>query len=291
MEHKGKPRGGVGLLGLVAATALLLAAPGTRAAVNTGNVNFNAGMDFTTAYFFRGILQERNGFIWQPHGEIDYHIYKNENGLLTDFTIYAGNWNSIQSEKTLASGHGPGNWYEADIWAGLQFGFYNTLTFRPFYYVYTYPNGAFPTVQEMDLLASLNDAQWLGPFALNPSVLMAWEIQNTALGSKEGTYAEVDINPNWVVLPSDTYPVTLALPMQVGMSVSDYYDAPHADQGFGFYKGGATLSVPLAFIPEKYGSWSVAGGAAVYVFNSNLKELNKGNNPWVVGTWSLNWTY
>src|SRR4029077_2705954 len=107
--------------------------------------------------------------------------------------------------------------------------------------------------QEMNFAVSLFDAQWLGAFALNPSVLMAWEIQNTALGTKPGTYAEVDINPNWVVLPSDTYPVTLALPMQIGMSVSDYFsatDAPGTDQGFGFYKGGATLSVPLAFMPE-----------------------------------------
>jgi hypothetical protein len=70
------------------------------------------------------------------------------------------------------------------------------------------------------------------------------------------------------------------------------YESPSGnDQAFGFYKGGVTLSVPLGFVPEEYGSWNVAAGPAVYAFNSNLKNFNKGNNPWVVGTVSLNFTY
>ena len=88
----------------------------------------------------------------------------------------------------------------------------DTVEIKPFYYLYMYPNGAFPSVQEMDVAVSLFDAQWLGAFALNPSVLMAWEFDNTALGTKPGTYAEVDINPNWVIYQDDTYPVSLAVP-------------------------------------------------------------------------------
>jgi hypothetical protein len=87
--------------------------------------------------------------------------------------------------------------------------------------------------------------------------------------------------------------VSLAIPMQVGMSVSDYYESPTTgkDNSFGFFKAGLTFSVPLGFVPEEYGSWSVAAGPAVYAFGTNLKNYNKGNNPWVVGTASLNFSY
>jgi hypothetical protein len=294
MEHSRKGRGGACILGLAVGAAMLLATPGAFAAPNSGLIQFNVGSDFTTAYFFRGILQERNGFIWQPHAEIDANLYKEEGAGLSSVTLFVGTWNSIQSEKTLSrgGGTGPGNWYESDFYSGVKFSLLDTVEIKPFYYLYMYPNGAFPSIQEMDVAVSLFDAQWLGAFALNPSVLMAWEIQNTALGTKPGTYAEFDINPNFVIYQDDTYPVNLAIPMQVGMSVGNYYESPSGnDQAFGFYKGGLTFSVPLGFIPEEYGAWSVSAGPAVYVFNSNLKNYNKGNNPWVVGTASLNFSY
>ena len=63
------------------------------------------------------------------------------------------------------------------------------------------------------------------------------------------------------------------------------------DNSFGFFKAGLTFSVPLGFIPEEYGSWSVAAGPAIYAFGTNLKAINEGNNPWVVGTASLNFSY
>jgi hypothetical protein len=294
MEHCRERRGRAAILGLALGVAMLIAAPRAFAAPNSGLVQFNMGMDFTTAYFFRGILQERGGFIWQPHGEVDVNLYKEEGAGLSGVTFFVGSWNSIQSEKTLSrgGGTGPGNWYESDVYSGFKFSLLDTVEIKPFYYLYTYPNGSFPSIQEMDVAVSLFDAQWLGTFALNPSVLMAWEFDNTALGTQPGTYAEVDINPNFVIYQDDTYPVNLAIPMQVGMSVGNYYESPSGrDQAFGFYKGGLTFSVPLGFMPEEYGSWSVAAGPAVYVFNSNLKNYNKGNNPWVVGTVSLNFSY
>jgi hypothetical protein len=295
MEHSRKGRRCAGLLlGLAIGAAMLLAAPRAFAGPNSGSVQFSFGMDFTTAYFFRGILQERDGFIWQPYGEINVPLYVDEGAGLSKFTLFVGNWNSIQSEKTLSrgGGSGPGNWYESDVYAGLKFSLFDTVELKPYYYVYTYPNGAFPTIQEIDFAASLNDAQWLDKFALNPSALMAWEFDNTTLGTKEGTYAEVNIRPSFTVYDDETYPVSLAIPMTVGMSVSDYYESPSGrDQSFGYYKAGLIASVPLGFIPEEYGAWAISAGPSIYAFNSNLKNYNKGNNPWVVGTVSLTFSY
>ena len=60
---------------------------------------------------------------------------------------------------------------------------------------------------------------------------------------------------------------------------------------FGFFQSGLDLSIPLAFIPEEYGAWSVHGGASVYTFGTALKEANKGDDPWVVGTWGIAMAY
>ena len=58
----------------------------------------SAGVDFTNAYIFRGIVQEDEGFIGQPWAELDYNVYSSETGFLRDVTIAyemykASGWN------------------------------------------------------------------------------------------------------------------------------------------------------------------------------------------------------
>ena len=281
------------VLGAVVGAVALAGVAGTAmAGPNSGKVSFSFGNDFTTAYFFRGILQERDGFITQPYGEINFNLYSDEEGPLTGITLLGGMWNSVHSERTLSDGDGPDNWYEADLYAGMKFTLLGKVDLKGVYIAYTYPNGAFPTVQELDLTVALNDSEWLGAFAMYPSFTWAWEMDNTALGDDSGRYLEFNARPAFTIVESDTYPVTLAFPLQVGLSAGNYYEIGlDTDQTFGFFKGGAVLSVPLAFIPSDYWSWSVSGGASIYAFGNNLKQINEDDTPWVVGTWSLNWTY
>lgn len=260
---------------------------------NTGKLTFSAGNDFTTAYFFRGILQERDGFITQPYGEIGIKLYENEDkeSPFNAFSLFVGSWNSVHSKQTL-NVSGPDNWYESDVYAGAKFNLFSNTEAKLFYIAYTYPNGAFNTVQEVDGSVSFNDSEWLGAFALNPSATVAAELENTALGPNRGWYMQLGVRPGGVLINDDTYPLSIAFPMNVGLSLSDYYETTSTnDQTFGFFQGGAVLSVPLAFIPSDYGSWSASAGASVYTFGSHLKAANKGDDPWVVGTWSLNFTY
>jgi hypothetical protein len=262
------------------------------AAPNTGKLTFSGGNDFTTAYFFRGILQERDGFITQPYGEVGVKLYEEEEGPVRGFTLFAGLWNSIHGKATLATGSGPTNWYEADAYAGGKLNLFGNTEAKFSYIAYTYPNGAFPTVQELDFSLGLNDSEWLGAFALNPSVLIASELENTALGPNRGWYMQFGLRPGGTLIDHETYPVSLAFPMTMGISLSDYYETTASnDDTFGFFQGGAVLSVPLAFIPEDYGAWSASAGASVYTFGPNLQAANKGDDPWVVGTWSIGFSY
>ncbi len=292
-------RGAGAAWGRALAAALVLAAvtaaPVRAESPNKGSVSFSAGSDFTTAYFFRGILQEREGFIWQPYGEVDFNLWtadENDHEPARNFTLFAGTWNSIQSEKTLSTGSGPGNWFESDFYAGGKSTFFGNTEAKAWYIAYMYPNGAFKTVQELDFQVSLNDSEWLGKWALNPYVLFAAEFDNTAVGNDSGVYNEIGVRPGMTLIDSETYPISVALPLKVGLSVSDYFESPSGnDNTFGYFQGGPVFSMPLAFIPPEFGSWGVAAGVSVYAFGSNLEAYNRGNNPWVVGTTSLTFSY
>jgi len=280
-----------GWIGMGALAAVLAAGPAT-AAVNSGKVSFSLGTDATTAYFFRGILQERDGLIMQPYGEVSFSLYENEGAPISSVSLTGGLWASAHSALTGATG-GPRALYELDVYGGANVGLFDKLDLGVSYVLYSAPNGAFSNVQEVDFSLGLDDSEWLGPLALNPHALIAIETDGGAFGPDRGTYAELGIEPAFEMIPWERYPVTLSLPMVAGFSIDDYYENSRggSDQGWGYARFGTILSVPLAFIPEDYGSWSATGGAHIYTFNTNTQTANKGQDPWVVGTWGVSMTY
>ena len=176
MGHRNRWAGGVRLIGFAAAALVILGPTGAWAAEeappmdergsdtlgtpevkeeeaeekgpNRGRVHFSLTNDITTAYFFRGILQERNGFIWEPSAEIDFNLWEGD-GALSSVALGFGIWNSFQTEKTGATG-GPTNLYETDYYPSLTLGWAGGFETSVTYNVYTSPNGAFVTMQEVD---------------------------------------------------------------------------------------------------------------------------------------------
>ena len=108
--------GRIGKLTLVAIAAAWLGAASASAAPNTGKISFSGGVDITTAYFFRGILQERDGFIIQPYGEVGFALYKGENdegkGDWSGLSLFGGTWASLHSEETNHSASSLNAFYE-----------------------------------------------------------------------------------------------------------------------------------------------------------------------------------
>ena len=109
-------------------------------------------LDLTNAYFFRGILQERDGLIAQPWAELYVSLYSAEDGPIRDVTLGAGVWTSIHSEKTLAA-DSPESVYETDWYPLLSVGFAKGLNLTTTYYFYTSPNDAFNTHRRAELHA------------------------------------------------------------------------------------------------------------------------------------------
>ena len=79
---------------------------------------------------------------------------------------------------------------------------------------------------------------------------------------------------------------------QGGLSSKDYYEfGTGSDDTFGYFSGGVTVTVPLAFIPPDFGKWLVKGGVTVLYLGDNLKTINDGDEIQVIGTVGLVFTY
>ena len=251
------PLAGLGLLG----AALSLPAAGQDAPpadVNTGALTFSLGADITTNYIFRGYEQEDSGLILQPYAEVGAPIGD------TGVDFYAGVWNSIHSEQTLADGNGAKDFYETDLYVGVAFAVAEKFGIDISYVGYFYPNGAFNDIHELDIAVSYDDSDDLGDFALSPYVLLAIEFDD-ANGS-EDTYIEFggELSLDAFVPTSEDFDVSLSVPFALGLGVDNYY--PDNDL-FGYFSVGVFGSIPLEFIPSEYGAWEAHAGLTGYFFN------------------------
>jgi hypothetical protein len=262
---------------------------------NTGRLSINAGVDWTSAYFFRGIKQETEDVILQPYGELTFKLVENA-GALTSLSLTAGIWNSLHTGPTgsdSVTASDPKVWYELDGYGKLSAVLWDDLTTYVLYTAYLSPNNVFNTVQEVAFGVGYNDAKLLGPFALNPSFLVAFEFDGQAdAGRDKGVYGQIGIAPGYTFLAESAYPLAVSVPLAVGLSFKDYYEfGTGSDDTFGYFSGGVTLSVPLAFISPEFGKWLVKGGVTMLYLGDNLKAINDGDQVQVIGTLGLAFAY
>jgi hypothetical protein len=241
-------------------------------------------LDVTNAYYFRGILQEREGVILQPWTELYYSLYSDEDGFLRDVTIGAGMWSSFHSERTGASDT-MGWWYEADYYPLVSMDFAGGLNLLTVYYFYTSPNDAFTTAQELNFKLSWDDSEFWD-FALNPWANLAIETVNTAFGPDEGTGLQFGIAPTLYTAPNDAF--ELSMPAEAGVSIEDYYEGSDGENHFwGYANVGLAMSIPLTFMPEDLGSWSLGLAAKYFFFGHQLEGANRGRSSYPVGVASI----
>ena len=277
--------------GLLAGSAIAARAE-EEAAINSGSFSLAFQSDFTTAYFFRGILQERDGLIWEPSLGLNWKVYESEDGPLKSATIGFGTWASVQTKDTATSGSGPESIYETDYYPSVSLAWAGGLTTGFTYYMYTSPNGAFSTVEEAAVSLAYDDSTYLGAFALKPTATFYFETQNSSLGSGKGKSAVFSIAPSksFSIL-GDAYPITVTLPVAVGVSTDDFYDTATSTNAFGYASMGLNANVPLAFLPKRFGTWSVTNGFNVMFLGDALEGINQGDAVYPVWTSSLVMSY
>jgi hypothetical protein len=260
-----------GAAAAAAAPATAAASAPAEAAAPAKIYTVTTGLDFTSAYVFRGILQESGGAIGQPYGDIAFSL---KHGI----TLDVGTWNSIHSTADV------GNWYESDYFGSVTF---TTGKFKPglLYTSYTSPADRFATVQELAGTLVYDDSK--SPFPLSPKVVLAFELGDGEAdgGVNKGTYLELGVKPGLKLAPK----ATLYIPVKTGLSLNHYYEGPTGDNTFGYFDLGAQLSVPV--VSGKSGALELHGGIDFLWLGDNLKLLNSGDTLKPVSLIGFTFTY
>ena len=276
----------------VALAGLLICAPRVSAAAegpNSGAVSFSLGSDVATKYYFRGIIQEDEGFIAQPYAEVGFSVYEGD-GPVSSITLSGGVWNSVHSEQTASGASSTTDvWYEADIYGGVSVGLPGGLEFSTTYTAYTSPSDAFATTQEVAFGLGFDDSELLGDFALSPSIAVAVETEGGADGGADrGTYFEISGGPEFALGEGDA---TLSVPLTLGLSLDDYYEGATGSDTFGYFQVGTVFGVPLSFIPAEFGSWAASAGAYFLTLGDTLRAANDGDDSEFFGIFGISMEY
>jgi hypothetical protein len=255
------------------------------------------GTALTNAYIFNGLVQDKDTFILQPYLTLNLMLYEGE-GFINDVSFTLPLWASIHDINIPRPQNGNSSlkdWFEFDISPGFSFTFAKNWSLTISDFIYTSPGDYFDTSHNLSLALEFDDSDLLGAFALHPHFYFQQELSNHAgLAFKDGVpfasdapeaqYYEIGIAPSYTFAEKSTYPVTATLPTAAGFGSNGFYG-----QGFGYFSTGLEVSVPLAFIPSSYGTWTTSVSGKYYrlgstsSFYTNFSDPDQGVVAWTIG--------
>jgi hypothetical protein len=245
---------------------LLLGASNAAAQVDLA---VTGGLDVTNQYNFRGIRQNGSEVSIWPYIDIGIPAWSGD-GALKAVTLNLGTWNAFHTELdngvNLDGEVSSNKWYESDLYATLGLGFGPTvLSFN--YTSYTSPGNWFSHVKEFGIKLAYDDSGALGRGALKPYALVAFELDDAGQadgGAAKGTYVELGVAPGY-----SGSRASIAFPIKVGLSASDYYEfGTGSDSKFGYFSIAGIVTVPIN------SNWNVHGGGELQMFGDNVKAYN-----------------
>jgi hypothetical protein len=240
------------------------------------------GIGLTTQYFFRGLQQENQGIIAQPWIRLGYGLYEGTGTeTLRDLDLSFGLWNSLHDGPTGGSG---GIWFESDFHIGLAAHLGERWKVGTTYTAYHSPNGSFATIEELAFSVAIDDRGMLVDdvdSGLRPSAMIAFEVDGGQrdFGNDRGIYAQLGIEPTFGIGRLGSMDLTLEVPVQIGLSLGDYYEEVGGgnDEVFGFLDIGAEVSAPLSFMPARLGPWTGMVALHWLLLGDNTEERNNGD--------------
>jgi len=274
----------------------------TPAAANS-YITGDFGVTFTSEYLSRGIVQEKQteGVIAQPYLDIYIKLWSGT-GFINSVSAQLSFWSDIGSNVATANtaiGFPTGyvgkhktfpgtntrtdaapNWEEFDWDPGISVTFAQNFTLLLQYFEFDSPAGAFNTASSLDANLTYNDAGWwtnptlsAASFSIHPHATVLYELGAPGFAGLQpgGWYYELGIAPSWTFLPKATYPITLSLPVTLGLGDDHGF---YAGNTYGYLAVGPSISVPLAFIPAGFGSWTLTAAYTYYDEGTTVRAAN-----------------
>ena len=227
-------------------------------------------------YIYHGYVADDHQPVVQPEAGFQAQFFEG-NGWLTSVSFVFSAFNSIQFYDQGVSNHDQPvrSWYEAQFEPGFAVVLAKDFTVTAKYIRFESPNGAFVSSNAIQLQLEIDDTRWLGALALHPSLTWFAPIKiGTEAGSEEGHYFELGIEPEYTMNEKSKLPITVSLPVALGLGDQHYYAGRH----FGFFAAGVSVTVGLAFIPESFGKWSVGVSGTYYRLGRTSAEFTNGGD-------------
>jgi hypothetical protein len=233
---------------------------------------------FKTAYVTpRGLVVQNAGLVWQPVVGLVFPL--EDLSIFKKTSFVGGIWNSVD---TAEAGGDPrvGPWDEMDVFASFNATVADNFGLSLTYGAWNFPQATGPhTEHNLDLKVTYDDSKLWGNsgWAFHPYADFWWAISGSStvvLGRQGSTgYIELGLTPTYTWKASADYPVTLTFPAYISIGPSNYWDehGTITTSHFGLVSASANASVPLAFIPTKYGFWHADLGVTYdYLINDSL---------------------
>lgn len=277
---------------IVAAVAFITfkTAPASAQAVpadpKAGTITVTAGTDLVNSYMFRGFRQDDTKIITWPYGDLGLALYSGDGGLKSVGINFAV-WNSLDPGDAGRDGPSGKLWYERRFHSTLRLGFGGGVSLGTTYTAYRSPNGMFTPVKEIAVMLAVDDSARLGQGAVRPYALVAFELDTAPglgqldAGFKAGRYLEMGVRPSWAAGQ-----VSIAFPVKVGLSLSNYYELAGIDHKFGYFSVASIVTVPLGRT-SSFGAWSIHGGVEFQSLGDTAKALNGGAGSKVIGSFGF----
>lgn len=239
-------------------------------------VTVTGALDVPSLYVFRGIRQEFDPAVTlQPFVNVAV-------AAADGVTVNVGSWNSLH---TGSNRDAEATFYESDIYGSVALSGHKV---NPTILYTAYTNPGHPAggslwgpVHELAFIAAFDDSGSAHPLA--PTATVAVELgDKSADGGKKGVYFEFAVTP---AIPMADSPVTVTIPIKLGMSLKDYYEGPNGDSKFGYVSAGVALLGKLSDRVDLHGS------VLVYGFGDTLKAFNNGEAAQVVGSIGLGFSF
>jgi hypothetical protein len=257
-------------------------------AAATSNISGDAGFEIVSTYYSRGILQGpqgKAGFDAEPYLDLYFKLYQDDkSAFLNKVTVNLSLWSNIASDPGVGGrgNHvhpGTSSWTEFDWMPGVSFVLAKNFTLTVSYFEFDYPSTTASPQRSINTNLAYDDTDLLGMWALHPHFTYLQELTGDnatgqghvglGLQNRLGQYYEIGIAPSFTFLKSSKYPITLTLPVTAGFGSNGFYGT-----GFGYASAGGNVSVPLAFIPSSFGSWTANAGGTYYYLGTNTARAN-----------------
>jgi len=258
------------------------------------------GVTFTSEYISRGIVEadQTKGVIAQPYLDLYFKLYSG-NGFINSVSAQLSFWSDVgENHATASAGSTVPDWYEFDWDPGLSVTFAQHFTLLVQYFEFDSPAGVFNTARSIDANLTYDDSGlWAGnamlsagSFSFHPHFTVLYELgggtgdgltpgaaglvvpnaNGKGFTGGRGWYYEIGIAPSYTFLPKATYPITFAIPTTVGLGDTGFY----LGNNFGYFSVGPSVSVPLAFIPSGFGSWTLTAAYTYYYEGTTVRAVD-----------------